>query len=145
MAAEATRKLLINIAARCTAYPQIQGGMEISIRIVEVKKRQADISAAEAHTRRRTAAFGVSQLDCYTSLRRDERPIPWQLGRKIGQRKQSRDIACDRRTSASLGGQSQWPDSSVVERGPEKAGVGGSIPSLATTLIQLEAKEWSHR
>ena len=25
------------------------------------------------------------------------------------------------------------PDSSVVERGPEKAGVGGSIPSLATT------------
>jgi len=24
------------------------------------------------------------------------------------------------------------PDSSVVERGPEKAGVGGSIPSLAT-------------
>jgi hypothetical protein len=31
------------------------------------------------------------------------------------------------------------PDSSVVERGPEKAGVGGSIPSLATTpfLLQL--------
>src|SRR5664279_892466 len=30
------------------------------------------------------------------------------------------------------------PDSSVVERGPEKAGVGGSIPSLATTshLVQ---------
>ena len=27
------------------------------------------------------------------------------------------------------------PDSSVVERGPEKAGVGGSIPSLATTII----------
>ena len=27
-----------------------------------------------------------------------------------------------------------WPDSSVVERGPEKAGVGGSIPSLATIL-----------
>ena len=26
------------------------------------------------------------------------------------------------------------PGSSVVERGPEKAGVGGSIPSLATTL-----------
>jgi hypothetical protein len=26
------------------------------------------------------------------------------------------------------------PDSSVVERGPEKAGVGGSIPSLATTI-----------
>src|ERR1700742_2582095 len=26
------------------------------------------------------------------------------------------------------------PDSSVVERGPEKAGVGGSIPSLATIL-----------
>ncbi len=25
------------------------------------------------------------------------------------------------------------PGSSVVERGPEKAGVGGSIPSLATT------------
>jgi hypothetical protein len=29
-----------------------------------------------------------------------------------------------------------WPDSSVVERGPEKAGVGGSIPSLATILNQ---------
>ena len=28
------------------------------------------------------------------------------------------------------------PDSSVVERGPEKAGVGGSIPSLATTSNQ---------
>ena len=27
------------------------------------------------------------------------------------------------------------PDSSVVERGPEKAGVGGSIPSLATTAL----------
>ncbi len=27
------------------------------------------------------------------------------------------------------------PDSSVVERGPEKAGVGGSIPSLATILF----------
>jgi hypothetical protein len=27
------------------------------------------------------------------------------------------------------------PDSSVVERGPEKAGVGGSIPSLATIII----------
>jgi hypothetical protein len=27
------------------------------------------------------------------------------------------------------------PDSSVVERGPEKAGVGGSIPSLATTIF----------
>jgi hypothetical protein len=26
------------------------------------------------------------------------------------------------------------PDSSVVERGPEKAGVGGSIPSLATKI-----------
>jgi hypothetical protein len=26
------------------------------------------------------------------------------------------------------------PGSSVVERGPEKAGVGGSIPSLATTI-----------
>ncbi len=25
----------------------------------------------------------------------------------------------------------------MVERGPEKAGVGGSIPSLATTLEQL--------
>jgi hypothetical protein len=30
-----------------------------------------------------------------------------------------------------------WPDSSVVERGPEKAGVGGSIPSLATTIFRL--------
>jgi hypothetical protein len=29
------------------------------------------------------------------------------------------------------------PDSSVVERGPEKAGVGGSIPSLATTFLNL--------
>jgi hypothetical protein len=29
------------------------------------------------------------------------------------------------------------PGSSVVERGPEKAGVGGSIPSLATILNNL--------
>ena len=29
------------------------------------------------------------------------------------------------------------PDSSVVERGPEKAGVGGSIPSLATILLWI--------
>jgi hypothetical protein len=29
------------------------------------------------------------------------------------------------------------PDSSVVERGPEKAGVGGSIPSLATILESI--------
>src|SRR6201992_3316523 len=33
------------------------------------------------------------------------------------------------------------PDSSVVERGPEKAGVGGSIPSLATTPFSA----WSLR
>ena len=33
-----------------------------------------------------------------------------------------------------LTGHLKRPDSSVVERGPEKAGVGGSIPSLATTL-----------
>ena len=32
-----------------------------------------------------------------------------------------------------LTGHLKRPDSSVVERGPEKAGVGGSIPSLATT------------
>ena len=32
------------------------------------------------------------------------------------------------------------PDSSVVERGPEKAGVGGSIPSLATTFSTLCCK-----
>ncbi len=31
-------------------------------------------------------------------------------------------------------GKSPRPGSSVVERGPEKAGVGGSIPSLATTF-----------
>ena len=30
------------------------------------------------------------------------------------------------------------PDSSVVERGPEKAGVGGSIPSLATTKFPTQ-------
>jgi hypothetical protein len=33
------------------------------------------------------------------------------------------------------------PDSSVVERGPEKAGVGGSIPSLATTLKFQQIQE----
>ncbi len=32
------------------------------------------------------------------------------------------------------------PGSSVVERGPEKAGVGGSIPSLATTLTAQEIR-----
>ena len=37
-------------------------------------------------------------------------------------------------TPAVDGGAQVWPDSSVVERGPEKAGVGGSIPSLATTF-----------
>jgi hypothetical protein len=31
------------------------------------------------------------------------------------------------------------PDSSVVERGPEKAGVGGSIPSLATILFTYKS------
>ena len=37
------------------------------------------------------------------------------------------------------------PGSSVVERGPEKAGVGGSIPSLATIHINnlAEAKDLS--
>src|SRR6185312_11961074 len=35
------------------------------------------------------------------------------------------------------------PGSSVVERGPEKAGVGGSIPSLATTF-QLRS-DWAAR
>jgi hypothetical protein len=34
------------------------------------------------------------------------------------------------------------PDSSVVERGPEKAGVGGSIPSLATTLFPYKSKTY---
>jgi hypothetical protein len=34
------------------------------------------------------------------------------------------------------------PDSSVVERGPEKAGVGGSIPSLATTQKKDLSFEW---
>jgi hypothetical protein len=29
----------------------------------------------------------------------------------------------------------------VVERGPEKAGVGGSIPSLATTLTSEQFRE----
>jgi hypothetical protein len=32
------------------------------------------------------------------------------------------------------------PDSSVVERGPEKAGVGGSIPSLATTHFTFHSE-----
>jgi hypothetical protein len=32
------------------------------------------------------------------------------------------------------------PGSSVVERGPEKAGVGGSIPSLATILAIFKRK-----
>ncbi len=37
------------------------------------------------------------------------------------------------RVQSSLPEKSPRPGSSVVERGPEKAGVGGSIPSLATT------------
>ena len=37
-----------------------------------------------------------------------------------------------------LTGHLKRPDSSVVERGPEKAGVGGSIPSLATTSSSKE-------
>ena len=54
---------------------------------------------------------------------------------------------CDRRSRCNTPGRS-WrsptrgvllprPDSSVVERGPEKAGVGGSIPSLATILLSI--------
>jgi hypothetical protein len=35
------------------------------------------------------------------------------------------------------------PDSSVVERGPEKAGVGGSIPSLATTFLAMIPSFWA--
>jgi hypothetical protein len=31
----------------------------------------------------------------------------------------------------------------VVERGPEKAGVGGSIPSLATTLESITYKRFT--
>ena len=38
------------------------------------------------------------------------------------------------RLAALHGSSMPRPDSSVVERGPEKAGVGGSIPSLATTF-----------
>ena len=38
------------------------------------------------------------------------------------------------RKAAATEGFALRPDSSVVERGPEKAGVGGSIPSLATTF-----------
>ena len=40
-------------------------------------------------------------------------------------------IRCERR-----------PGSSVVERGPEKAGVGGSIPSLATTIYKYLVGNW---
>ena len=38
--------------------------------------------------------------------------------------------------SAQIQSSQLRPGSSVVERGPEKAGVGGSIPSLATILFQ---------
>jgi hypothetical protein len=36
-----------------------------------------------------------------------------------------------------IAGFETWPGSSGVERSPEKAGVGGSIPSLATTFQSL--------
>jgi hypothetical protein len=36
--------------------------------------------------------------------------------------------------SLRTAGSETWPGSSGVERSPEKAGVGGSIPSLATTF-----------
>lgn len=50
-------------------------------------------------------------------------------GRRFPKRRATAHLAA-RSCSLSL----PRPGSSVVERGPEKAGVGGSIPSLATTL-----------
>ena len=43
-------------------------------------------------------------------------------------------VAAAVRQLPNSAGSIRRPGSSVVERGPEKAGVGGSIPSLATTL-----------
>ena len=45
---------------------------------------------------------------------------------------------------ADSGFRKTWPGSSGVERSPEKAGVGGSIPSLATTfsISQLRRPTW---
>ena len=54
------------------------------------------------------------------------------LQRSLGERERMRLRLPD---GSSLAGTLRRPGSSVVERGPEKAGVGGSIPSLATTQI----------
>jgi hypothetical protein len=48
------------------------------------------------------------------------------------------------RLAAPHGSSMPRPDSSVVERGPEKAGVGGSIPSLATILFN-KIRKWARK
>ena len=69
---------------------------------------------------------------CYTEGRRFEgcgaRPGPSPIsGRRFSKRQPAGALG------SPAGIALPRPDSSVVERGPEKAGVGGSIPSLATT------------
>jgi hypothetical protein len=64
------------------------------------------------------ARFGGSRSSCYT----------WEVVAEAQYSRPSVDSRAIPSTAITL-----RPDSSVVERGPEKAGVGGSIPSLATT------------
>ena len=72
---------------------------------------------------------------CYTG-----RVVHAVLGRRAP--RPNREIRHNLSVDSALG--HPRPDSSVVERGPEKAGVGGSIPSLATTF-QTTCKSVSPR
>ena len=67
--------------------------------------------------------FGVLPLACYTK-KVAARSYSRNSAARPGQAENHREVAMQ---------SALRPDSSVVERGPEKAGVGGSIPSLATT------------
>ena len=81
--------------------------------------------------------FGEKRVDCYTGA---------ASGRAVGVlvvpfffllmiRVSKADAkARGRNLAAPVPARLPRPDSSVVERGPEKAGVGGSIPSLATNI-----------
>ena len=79
-------------------------------------------------------ALARDAVGCYTGKRRSRRPDAFALRVKsllqAGDSKRTRTRCSWQPLGEFL---LPRPDSSVVERGPEKAGVGGSIPSLATT------------
>jgi hypothetical protein len=90
--------------------------------------------------RRKRVGLARGGGGCYTVDRRSRRrhrsmvpyfPPLYRQAKRNARTERANLAACwEARESETL----PRPDSSVVERGPEKAGVGGSIPSLATTL-----------